>query len=357
MADNRKPFSQRPWHKGDVAEAHSTKTTVTENIPMMTIKKITLKTAVLSAATVFGLISGGTNSMAASKGQLYVFEADANGFHTKTLFYDNGVEVVAFDSQFTEPMAEQAIAFLRTKTSNPITYLVITHPNPDKFNGLMTFKNSGAKVIASQQTKAAMPGVHAYKKSFFVSAKMFTEASYPKLGSIDIDFSKEFELTLGNGEKIQLSELSGPGVSSNQTIAHIPQVNALVVGDLVHHNAHAWLEGGIVGGKPVPTIASWIRDLEELSSKYSHGDPIVYGGRGEAAPLSVAVSSQINYLKKADQIVSVYVAKLGNHRNELLGSTAQTHFANLQKIFEAAFPDYALGYMIQYGVYGLALSK
>ena len=291
------------------------------------------------------------------KGQIYVFESDASGFNTKTVFYDNGAEVVAFDAQFTPALAAQAIAFLRQKTASPITYLVITHPNPDKFNGLGVFKQVGAKVIASEATTLAMPEVHAYKKAYFVNAKMFTDATYPKLGTVDRTFKGKLDLRLGDGEQVQLSELSGPGVSSTQTVAFIPRVNTLVVGDLVHHKAHAWLEGGIVGGKPTPTIASWIKDLQELSGRFGGFNPTVYGGRGEAAPLSVVLPSQIAYLKAADQIVGDYVAHLGASKVELSGDKAGLHWAALQKTFEHAYPDYALGYMIQYGVYGLALSK
>jgi glyoxylase-like metal-dependent hydrolase (beta-lactamase superfamily II) len=116
------------------------------------------------------------------KGQVHVFESDANGFNTKTFFYDNGSEVVALDTQFTPALAEQALIFLRTKTQNPISYVVVTHPNPDKFNGISIFSKEGAKVIASEATSKAMTEVHAYKKYYFVNiAKMFSDASYPNL--------------------------------------------------------------------------------------------------------------------------------------------------------------------------------
>ena len=111
----------------------------------------------------------------ADGGTLYTFDSGEAGFFTKTYFYDSGSEVVAFDAQFTPDLAEQAIASLREQTDNPITYLVITHPNPDKFNGAPAFQGEGAAVIASAATEAAIPGVHAYKKAGFVGMGMFTE--------------------------------------------------------------------------------------------------------------------------------------------------------------------------------------
>ena len=203
-----------------------------------------------------------------------------------------------------------------------------------------------------------MPGVHAYKKAFFVGAGMFTEATYPPLGTVDIVVEASAALDFGNDQTVELRELSEPGISSTQTVALIPEVNALVVGDLVHHKAHAWLEGGIVDGKPTPTLEGWIADLHELAELFAGTpEPTVYGGRGEAAPLSVAVADQITYLERADELVTAYVAGLGDRTSELSGPDAGTHYEALTREFEVAFPDYALGYLIQFGVYGLVNAK
>ena len=321
------------------------------------------------AATLTSLISTGCSAaqtkeertMASannSRGQIYSFESDGNGFNTKNFFYDNGEEVVVFDTEFTPDTAKKSIEFLRTKTQNPISYVVITHPNPDKFNGMSVFQELGAKVIASRATANSMQGVHDYKKYYFVNiAKMFTNETYPKLSQVDVVFDQTYDIKLRNGDVIALSELANPGVSSNQTVASIPAVNGLVVGDLVHHNAHAWLEGGIVNGKPTPTLKGWIADLNDLQASFKAANPTVYGGRGEAVKLDQAVKAQIEYLKKADSIVTSYIAKLGAKKSELQGDKAGQHYSALQAEFEKAFPTYSLGYMIQYGVYGLVNSK
>jgi hypothetical protein len=100
-----------------------------------------------------------------------------------------------------------------------------------------------------------------------------------------------------------------------------------------------------------------VEDLEDLNARFGGLNPIVYGGRGEASALNVAVPQQILYLKTADKIVGDYVASLGARKAELSGDQAAAHWTALQTAFEKAFPTYKLGYMIQYGVYGLALAK
>ena len=276
------------------------------------------------------------------------FESDGNGFNTKNFFYDNGTEVVVVDTQFTGALAEQSIKFIQAQTKSPIKFVIITHPNPDKFNGMGAFQKLGAKVIASQKTADAMPGVHAYKKYFFVNmAKMFTEETYPVLSKPDITFDKTYSLKLSNGESIELKELGVAGVSSNQTLVSIPSEKALIVGDLVHHKAHAWLEGGIVNGAPKPEIKSWINVLEQMK-KDATKDTVVFGGRGESANVSEAVDAQVNYLKKLDSIVTAQVKKAGK---------GQEQHDVIQAAAEKTFPEYKLGYMIKYGVYGLVNTK
>ncbi len=114
---------------------------------------------------------------------------------------------------------------------------------------------------------------------------MFTEETYPQQATVDETFTGTHTLELSDGKTVELSELSQSGVSSTQTVALIPELNALIVGDLVHHKLHAWLEGGIVNGQATPTIEGWIADLQELETTFG-GDPepTVYGGRGEPRP-------------------------------------------------------------------------
>ncbi|HEU4411375.1 MAG TPA: MBL fold metallo-hydrolase [Polyangiaceae bacterium] len=286
-------------------------------------------------------------------GTLYTFTSDPAGFDTHSFYYDTGREVVVFDAQFTEGHARALIDDVRAHTASPITYVVITHPNPDKFQGVGPFRELGAKVVASRATGDAVPGVYAYKKGYFTTvAKTFTPESYPPPPVIDVTFSGSYELPLGGGARVELRELAHGGVTTTQTVAHVPALKALVVGDLVHHRAHAWLEGGIRGGKPDPDLGSWRAALDELASGFA--GTTVYGGRGEAAPVEAAVADEKAYLERVESIVREYVGSLGPRKAELAGERAAEHHQELARRIASAFPEYALSYLIEYGVYGLA---
>lgn len=322
---------------------------------MLRSKFVALASIFLAAGCASNSGDDGSNTSASvvSPTTIETFTSDQNGFDTHSFWIDTGAEVVVFDAQFTEDYGRQLIAQIQSKTKTPIAWVVITHPNPDKFQGANAFRALGAKVIASRHTADAIPGVYAYKKAYFTEvAKTFTPETYPALPVIDETFERSFELPLRGSRSIQLRELGSPGVSATQTVAWIRDANALVVGDLVHHRAHAWLEGGIVDGAPHPDLEGWKRDLDELVTIAPGAT--VYGGRGEVAPLGEAVADEKAYLDGMKAIVTDEVKKLATPVETLAGSDANNVYTTIQARAVSAYPSYTLPYMIGFGVYGLA---
>jgi glyoxylase-like metal-dependent hydrolase (beta-lactamase superfamily II) len=313
---------------------------------------MTLRQSIVAAA-LFGTLG---MSNAALAGKLHVFTSDAAGFNTHSVWYDDGQEVTVVDAQFTPAIAEQLVAQIRKETRSPITRVVVTHPSPDKFNALSVFHRIGAQSIGSKATAAAMPGVDAYKRYFWVKvAKIFTDESYPAMEPLQSSFDGRTTIRLKSGETLSLIELKSPGVASTQTVVRIDKTGDLVVGDLVHTHNHAWLEGGIVDGKARFTLAGWKADLAELPAL---GKGKVYGGRGQFASVKQAVAEQTAYLDKADQIVGSYLAQLGSKAGEVSDPAHQVrHHQALQAEFVKAFPGYAMPELIGYSIYGLLAAK
>lgn len=283
------------------------------------------------------------------------YDSDSAGFDTRTHWLDTGAEVVVFGAQFTPALASEALAAIRSATTSPVRWVVVLHPNPDKFNGAAVFQAAGAELVASASTAAAIPGVHAYKRLYFEEvAKLFPPGTYPAEARVDRTFEGSWELPLRGDAQVVLRELAHAGVSTTQTVAYLPGEATLLVGDLVHHGAHAWLEGGIVDGAPAPDLNAWAAALDELAA--FPAKTVVRGGRGEAAPLAAAVAGQKAYLQAMGCLVLGYLHELGERREELRGPQAGEHFAEIAGRAAAAFPGRRLSYLVEYGVYGLALS-
>lgn len=276
--------------------------------------------------------------------EIHTWTSDASGFDTTSTWVDDGEQVIVFDAQFTPELAAELLADIQAETGTPISTVVATHPNPDKFLGASVFQDAGASFVASEATADALAEVYAYKKAWFVGVGMFTDESFPALPTVDQTFTDTLDLG-----PAALRVLDHGGVTTTQTVGIVG--DDLIVGDLVAGRVHAWLEGGIVDGAATPDIAAWRAALDDLPGLAS-GE--VYPGRGEVLPVGTAVSEQRDYLEAMDLLVADYVAGLADPLAELSGTDGATHWANLSAEAEAAFPEHGLSYLVTYGVYGLA---
>lgn len=294
----------------------------------------------------------------ASAGTLGIYTSDAKGFDTHTYWYDDGREVTIIDTQFVPALTQAMVDKIRKGTKSPITRVIVTHPNPDKFNGLPLLHAIGVESIASKATADAMSGVHAYKKYYWTTiAKSFTDATYPAFEPAKTTFSGQKKIDLKSGETLTLIELKHSGVASTQTVVRIDRTGDLVVGDLIHYKAHAWLEGGIVGGQAKPDLGAWRDAVTELPALVADVNKSrVYGGRGAVGTVAEAVAFERDYLAKADMLVDEYVKRIPSAELKDAGQ-AQKHHQALQGEFDKAMPGLALPYLVGYGIYGLLNSK
>jgi hypothetical protein len=98
----------------------------------------------------------------------------------------------------------------------------------------------GIQSLSSKATADSMAGVHAYKKYFWTQiANAFTDETYPKFEAAHATFTGQTKITLKSGETLSLFELKNSGVASTQKVVRIDRTGDLIVGDLVHHKAHA----------------------------------------------------------------------------------------------------------------------
>lgn len=295
-------------------------------------------------------------SSAGVAGSLGVFTSDASGFDTHTFYYDDGEEVTLIDTQFLPSLTEAMVKEVKSKSTSPITRVIVTHANPDKFNGLPYLHALGVESVTSAAVASEMPLVHAYKEHFWTrAAKAFKPGTYPTFENARTVFSKSSTIALKSGETLTLFELDNPGVANHQVVVRIDETGDLIVGDLVHTKAHLWLEGGLRQGKPHADLQLWSNAVGELHD-LSAGKPgaKVYGGRGDFIPVAAAIKEQQRYLTQAQALVTGYIAELGARKGELHdGQKKAAHYQELEKRFSAAFPDYKLPYMVGYSVYGL----
>jgi hypothetical protein len=253
---------------------------------------------------------------------IFGFDPGPEYFHTKSFFYDNGEEVIAFEAQASPELAKKSIAFLRSKTKNPITWVVLLQPGPYETNGVSAFHAIGAKVIASKKTVDALT----------------LQSDNVKIDSV---FDLAHRLELKNGQVIILKDLLKSGSSSNHTVAYIAEEEAVFLSGLVHYQSHAWLQGHLINGRNIPTFQSWIDDLNELNKMLKRDPEItVYGSRGKLVNLPTVVYEQTRYLKAAYPIILNYY--LANRSNWQGSNIPEKYLQEFQTEMEQAFPGFEL---------------
>lgn len=284
-------------------------------------------------------------------GTLGQYTSNSDGFDTHTYYYDDGEEVVLIDTQFIPTITQQFVEYVKIETDTPITKVIVTHPNPDKFNGLSYLHRLGIQSISSRKVAEDMIAVNQYKRNFWINQMgMFTEESYPKFEEVQWQFTGDKAIiNLNSGETLSLFKLQNPGIASSQIVVKVDDTGDLIVGDLVHYKAHAWLEGPLVDGQPQPMLQSWIKALDELY-EFTNKKALVYGGRGEISSLQVSIKAQQDYLNRAEDIVESYVA-YSDFENK------SQNVDDVVALFETEFPDYELPYMIKYSVQPLLNQK
>ncbi|MFC6521843.1 hypothetical protein ACFQAT_21100 [Undibacterium arcticum] len=147
-------------------------------------------------------------SFDAQCGTLGVYTSDQKGFDTHTFWYDDGKEVTLIDTQFVPQLTEAMVQQVKSSTASPITRVIVTHANPDKYNGLAYLHKLGVESITSAAVSREMPVVHAYKENYWVNvAKMFKPGTYPAFENVKKTFIGQTTISLQSGETLSLFEL------------------------------------------------------------------------------------------------------------------------------------------------------
>lgn len=288
------------------------------------------------------------------------YESSPDSFNTKTFAIHHAGRTFFVDSQFTQTEAKNFYRKVEKEIESEIEggVVFVTHANPDKFNGAQSLKatNEKLKLLTSKNTANEIPKVHDYKKYYFTQiAKSFSETDYPKISEIETHFEDRLEYDLA-GIKIDLIEIKTAALAETHNVVYVESANALFVGDLIHYKAHAWLEGPVATGKSEFNVKNWLKVLDRLEELFP-AETKVYAGRGEVAELAVTLQAQRAYLLKAKDIVDEYVARKELSKQNLTREKISQASQDLRAMFEAAFPDYDVSYMIEYGIYGMLQSS
>ena len=117
----------------------------------------------------------------------------------------------------------------------------------------------------------------------------------------------------------------GPTESSDNTAIELPQIDSVIISDLVYNRVHPWLAEG--------RSDLWLRALDEAKRRY-HAARALYPGHGSAGPISI-IDEQTAYIIAVRDMVASSLKQ-----DPELSDTTK---AAIQQKVRATYKDYPTG--------------
>ncbi len=208
----------------------------------------------------------------------FTAEGDPN---TGVIVGHDGVMVI--DAQATPLMAREVIRRIRSVTSKPIKYVVLSHYHAVRVLGASAYK--AHHIIASEATREliAERGAQDMKSEIGRFPRLFRGAeTIPGLTWPTLTFRDEMTLLMGRLE-VKIIH-AGPGHTKGDTIVWVPSQRVLFSGDLVEY------EAGIYTGDA--HFEEWPQTLERLRALKPRA---LVPGRGPALTTPAASEKAIRF--------------------------------------------------------------
>jgi glyoxylase-like metal-dependent hydrolase (beta-lactamase superfamily II) len=160
-----------------------------------------------------------------------------NGVYAATGYASNNMGfivtsegVVVIDTGMTPEIGREFLADIRSKTDQPIRYVIFTHYHYDHVDGASAFQGPGTQFVAQENLVSnlkTLKGLERINQTVLGSASE-VPAVYP-----DITYRDSKTLTIG-GREIQLFHALGE--TNDATLVWLPQDRVVFIGDLNNAN-------------------------------------------------------------------------------------------------------------------------
>ena len=201
---------------------------------------------------------------------IHAYAATPDKFFVNSFIIEGQSGLVLIDTQFLVSSARE-LAKRITAIGKPLEAVIITHPHPDHFNGLPIILEAfgPVPVYATPPTINGMVTTQAAKRAAWTP--VFGD-DYPPTDALpDCELGPDETLTLA-GVALRIVDL-GPGESSDITVIHIPEADALIASDLIYNRCHPWIAEH--------RSMRWLEQIDRVSATFGNVGTI-YAGHGAA---------------------------------------------------------------------------
>lgn len=180
---------------------------------------------------------------------------------------ETATEVAVVDAQLIMPEGQKVVELVRS-TGKKLAWVWVSHGHPDHYAGLEAIASAFPGVPLYARPSTVSDGPELLRK-FDVPLKKFFPGEMTS-GPVPLTPYTESALVVG-GVKVEIVDLTG-GEHATSTMLVIPALRGALVGDLVYHKVHPWLnerdDAGVL--RQVDMLAS----LADVDTFYpGHGEP------------------------------------------------------------------------------------
>ncbi len=244
----------------------------------------------------------------------------------RSAILEGPTELGLIDTQFTIANALRLAADLLER-GKPLTWIYITHPHLDHFNGVATFRHvfPAVQVYAQPAALAVLAPMVATRQAALGSGVLGGATNLPTESPRGIQAVPGPQLHL---DGLPIDILTGPGDHPDSSVVWIPSARTVVAGDVVFAKTHAFTGDH-------RDIAGWIALVERIQAL----DPatVVVGHGPPAARHDAQVlAEQIRWLRDFQAAIAVQDAP-----------------AHVEATMTQSYPDYANDFIFAFS-YGVA---
>jgi glyoxylase-like metal-dependent hydrolase (beta-lactamase superfamily II) len=223
--------------------------------------------------------------------KVHIHTSSPDAFFVNSFIIEGVRSLILVDTQFVLSEAN-AVAERIAALQKPLAAILITHPHPDHYNGLASIleKHAGTQVHATAGTINGIHETAELKRAYWTP---IVGADYPQRFAFP-------NVSVTDGERLNIDGVElviddfGPTECSDNTAIELPQIDAVIISDLVYNRVHPWLAEG--------RSDLWLEALAKANRRFGSAK-ILYAGHGPAGSPSI-IDEQAAYINMAKETVA-----------------------------------------------------